>query len=193
MIIGITGNSGAGKTTVSLMLAEKLNAKLIDADMIVKEEQKIGKQYYKKIVEAFGGEILLKNHEINRKKLANIIYNNLEKRNVINNITMEYIVPIIIEQAKSTEEENVIIDVPLLFEMGLNEICEFTIAVVADKDIRIERLKNRENCEEKIIKERISAQNKDEYYLDKVDYIIQNNDNELEKKIEEICRKMQKI
>ena len=107
MIIGITGNSGAGKTTVSILLAEKLNAKLIDADMIVKEEQKIGKQYYKKIVEAFGGEILLKNHEINRKKLANIIYNNLEKRNVINNITMEYIVPIIIEQAKSTEEENV--------------------------------------------------------------------------------------
>ena len=77
--------------------------------------------------------------------------------------------------------------------MGLNEICEFTIAVVADENIRIERLKNRENCEEKIIKERISAQNKDEYYLDKVDYIIQNNDNELEKKIEEICRKMQKI
>jgi len=90
-IIGITGNSGSGKTIFSNILAEKMKAIIIDADKIAKQSSKKGEIYYNKIVELFGEEIL-ENGEINRKKLAKIIYDNNEQRNYLNKLTNKYVV-----------------------------------------------------------------------------------------------------
>ena len=73
MIIGITGSSGAGKSTVCEILKNEYHVKVINADKIAKELSKKGTLYLLEIVEKFGEEILLENEELNRKKLANIV------------------------------------------------------------------------------------------------------------------------
>ena len=79
MIIGITGNSGAGKSTVCEILQKRYEAKIINADKIAKELSKKGTSYLAEIVKKFGQEILLENGELNRRKLADIIYHNRKK------------------------------------------------------------------------------------------------------------------
>ena len=76
-IIGITGNSGSGKSSVSEIIAKKCdNSIIIDADKIAKSMASINTKYYNAIKKEFGKDILKANLEIDRKKLANIIFNN---------------------------------------------------------------------------------------------------------------------
>ena len=74
MILGITGSSGAGKSTVCEILEKDYHAKVINADKIAKKLSKKGTEYLSKIAQNFGTDILLENGELNRKKLADIIY-----------------------------------------------------------------------------------------------------------------------
>ena len=92
MRIGITGPSGAGKTSISKLLKEKLDADIINADEIVKEMSVSGTEYFKEIVKTFGENILLDNGEINKPKLANIIFSDASQRELLNSITFKYIV-----------------------------------------------------------------------------------------------------
>ena len=77
-IIGITGSSGSGKTTLSKMLNEREDVIVIDADKVVKQMSVPGTKYLNSIKEAFGDDILLENGYLNRKLLANKIYNDNE-------------------------------------------------------------------------------------------------------------------
>ena len=104
-IIGITGNSGSGKTTFSNILAKKMNAIIIDADKVAKQSSRKGETYYNEIVKIFGEEII-ENDEINRKRLAKIIYNNKEQRNKLNKLTNQYVVEQIKEQMKKIQNKN---------------------------------------------------------------------------------------
>ena len=113
-IIGITGNSGSGKTTFSNILAKKMNAIIIDADKVAKQSSRKGETYYNEIVKIFGEEII-ENDEINRKRLAKIIYNNKEQRNKLNKLTNQYVVEQIKEQMKKIQNKNIIMYVTLLF------------------------------------------------------------------------------
>ena len=79
-IIGITGSSGSGKSTVCEILNEKYNVKIIDADKIAKELLTSGTEYYNDVISKFGREITDDVGEIDRKKLADLIYNDDKKR-----------------------------------------------------------------------------------------------------------------
>ena len=91
-IIGVAGNSGAGKTTVCNILKEKYAAHIIDADEIAKKLSKKGTMYLQSIVEYFGHDIIDNRGELKRKELANLIYENEEKRNGLNELTFNYVV-----------------------------------------------------------------------------------------------------
>ena len=146
MVIGITGNSGTGKSEIAKLLAEKINAEIINADLVAKKLSEPGNIYNEKIVELFGEEIL-ENKKINRKKLADIIYNNSQKRELLNNLTYIYVGNEIKHMVKLIKNQNVIIDAPLLFESGLDKICDFTIAVLADEKTKVERICKRDGKE----------------------------------------------
>ena len=115
MILGITGSSGAGKSTVCEILERKYSSQTINADKIAKQLSKQGTNYLQEIIQNFGDDILLEDGELNRRKLANIIYSNPEKRDELNNITFKYIKNEIKEQIAKSNNNIIAIDAPLLF------------------------------------------------------------------------------
>lgn len=186
MIIGITGNSGSGKSEISKIISEKINAKIIDADKIAKKISEPGYEYYEKQVELFGKKILI-NNKLNRKKIAEIIYNNLKKREELNNLTYKYVVEEIKKEIKKENKKNIIIDAPLLFESNLDKVCDITIGILASTERKIDRICNRDRTNTNTAKARLKIQKNDEYYIEKADYIIENNENLDEINLEELC------
>lgn len=192
MVIGVTGNSGSGKSEISKILSNKINAKIIDADKVVKELYTPGREYYNKILELFGNKILEKNNKLNRNKIAEIIYNNESEREKLNNLTYKYVVDEIKKRVKKEKNINIIIDAPLLFESKLDEICDITVAVLAEKSLKINRICTRDNIEQKIAISRLAIQKEDSYYQKKADYIVTNNGKKDEINLEEICTRIGK-
>ena len=191
MIIGITGNSGSGKTIVSNMLKEKLRCYLIDADDVQKELSKKGHEYYNGIVAVFGETILDENREIVRQKLAEIIYSNPNKRELLNDLTNIYIVDAIKRQVDGLPRRStVIIDVPRLVECGLGPMCDVIISVLADREIKLDRICARDNIDRETAEKRLDIQQDDQFYLDNSDYVIENNDDNLEEKVDLIVEEM---
>mgnify|MGYP005755050349 CR=1 FL=1 len=181
MIIGITGSSGAGKSTACEILEQKYHFTIINADKIAKELSKKGTDYLAEIVQKFGKDILLENGELNRRKLADIIYQNKEKRQLLNECTLKYIKKEIEQKVKEKVKENpkglIAIDAPLLFEAGLDKICDTTIAVVsADRNKQIQRMMERDKIDKAHAIARLNAQHSNEFYISKSQYTITNDE-----------------
>lgn len=190
-IIGVTGSSGAGKSTVCEIIKEKYNSEIIDADKVARQLTKKGSAYLSAIVKCFGNEIINDEGNLIRKKLANIIYNNNEKREKLNELTFIYVVDEIKNRIKTIENKDyIIIDAPLLYESKLDGICDFVIAVIADKDNQLKRITKRDDIPEDIAKKRLEIQNSNDFFIKKSEKVIYNDSTfeELEKKIEEILK-----
>lgn len=174
-IIGITGSSGSGKSTAAKILSEEIKAKIINADEIVKQMQKKGNKYFEEIVELFGTEVVQQDYILNRRKIAEIIFQNEEKKEKLDKITFKYVVEEIKKQVERAKEEYMIIDAPLLIESKLNEICNIVIAVISKKEEQVKRICKRDNIEEKEAKIRLEAQKDNEFYKIHADFIVENN------------------
>ena len=189
MIIGITGSSGAGKSTICEILQKEYNVKIINADKIAKKLSCKGTSYINEIIKKFGKDIVDEKGELKRKKLAQIIYNNSDKRKELNNCTFKYIKKEIEEEIKEIEkDEIIIIDAPLLFECGLDKLCDKVIGVISKRDLQIERIIVRDNIDYNQAESRLNAQEDNEFYIKKCDAIIENNND-----IEDIEKKIRKI
>ena len=216
MIIGITGSSGAGKSTACEILEQKYHFKIINADKVAKELSKKGTKYLAEIVAKFGESILLENGELNRRKLADIIYQSKEKRSKLNECTLKYIRKEIneeikkikgissiediakkeeikeIEKTKPKLKEAIAIDAPLLFEANLDKICNTTIAVIStNRNKQIQRIMERDNIDEAHATARLNAQHSNEFYASKCQYTIMNNGKkeDIEVQLEQILKK----
>lgn len=192
-VIGVTGSSGSGKTTVSKILSEELKAKIINADEVVKQMQKEDTEYYKKIVELFGVEIVKEDNTLNRRKIAQIIFEDNVKKEKLDKLTYKYVVEKIKTQVKNAEEKYIIIDAPLLIESRLNEICDIVIAVISQKEEQIKRICKRDNIEENEAKIRLNSQKDNEFYKINADYIVENNGgnyNEFVGRIRDLVQKL---
>ena len=195
MIIGITGSSGTGKSTICDILKDEYKVKIINADKIAKKLSRKGTNYIIDIIEKFGKDIVDEEGELRRKKLAEIIYTDSEKRKELNECTFKYIRKEIERQIKKEKNSNnnntIIIDAPLLFECDLDKICDKVIGIISKKELQIERVVARDNIDYDQAEKRINAQATNEFYKDRCDDIIENNNDvfKLERKIKEIANK----
>ena len=187
-IIGVTGSSGAGKDTLCEILENKYNAEIVDADKIAKELSKKGTMYLKSIVDCFGSKIINRQGELNRKKLASIIFEDEKKREELNKLTFIYVVDEIKRRISKLKKDIIVVNAPLLFESNLNQICDFVIAIIADRDIQIERIMKRDNLTKEAAEKRLNMQNSNEYFEENADYIIHNKESlkDLEKQLKKI-------
>ncbi len=197
MIIGITGSSGAGKSTVCEILEEEYQIKVLNADKMAKQLSKKGNEYLTDIVTLFGEEILQENGELDRPKLANIIYGNSQKRELLNQCTFKHIHIAIQKEIQRILSENpkavIAIDAPLLFEAKLEDICNLVIAVIAkDEELQIERIIQRDCITREQAIKRLQAQMPDEFYTSKSQYVIVNDGKieDIEEQVKEVIEEI---
>lgn len=175
-IIGITGSSGAGKSTICDILEKEYEVKIINADKVAKRLSKRGTKYINEITAKFGSDILDDNGELQRRKLAEIIYTNPQKRKELNTCTFKYIRKEI--QKEISEERKmstIIIDAPLLFECELDKLCDYVVGIISKKELQIERIMARDNINYEHAIKRLSAQEQNSFYLRKCNEVIENN------------------
>ena len=191
MIIGITGSSGAGKSTVCEFLENEYKVKVLDADKIARKLSKKGTSYVVDIIKIFGKDIVDEEGELKRRKLAEIIYSNPKKREELNKCTFKYITKEIEKRLKKIGDDTVkIIDAPLLFESKLNEICDKVIGVISKREVQIDRIVARDDIDYEQAEKRLLAQQSNEFYIEHCDDIVENNGLlEFEQKVEAIMKK----
>lgn len=120
--------------------------------------------------------------------MAKIIFSNKQKREELNTITYKYVVKKILDEAKKEQLKDIIIDAPLLIETKINEICDVVIAIIAEEELKIRRICKRDNIDEKTAKQRINSQLSDEVYIKNSDYVLINNNLDLEKEAEKFAK-----
>ncbi len=175
-IIGLTGLTGAGKSTV----AQKLMAYgcyHIDADKVARNVINNNENVKNKLKERFGCDVINADGTTNRPVLASRAFADEQSTLDLNAITH----PAVIEEIKSIIKDmeevgyrGIIIDAIALFESGLDSLCDFNVTVVAPKEIRLERIMKRDNITEEKALERINAQKDESFFTSKADFILWN-------------------
>lgn len=192
MIIGLTGGSGSGKSTVAEILKQH-NMLIIDCDKIAHEIILKGNDAYIELINIFGENILDSSKQIDRKKLGNIVFKDKGKLNLLNECTHKHIVnkvkEVIKENSNNKDINAIVIDAPLLIEANLHTIVDEVWAVYADTDIRIQRLIKRDNITLEQAKERLQSQMSWVEMVTYADTIIYNNNlDDMKKQIESILK-----
>lgn len=178
-VIGITGGVGSGKSKVLEFMEQRYGAIVYKADEIGHKVMEKGTDCYHKILECFGDDILSIDGEIDRKKIANIIFNDENKLNMMNSFihpsVEKYIINHIINEYNDCGHKLYIIEAALLIEAGYKQLATELWYVFSDKEKRIERLINtrgysREKCLS-IMRNQLS----DKEFRQNCDYVIDNS------------------
>lgn len=173
-IIGLTGGSGTGKGTFAALLREK-GAGWVDADAVYRTLCAENREMLAALDAAFGG-VLDQNGALDRPKLASIVFADPEKLKKLNAITLPYIRAASLEEMRAQGDcPFVLYDAPTLFEVGANDLCERIIGVLADTEVRVQRIMARDGLDETAVRARIGAQPDADFYRARCDYIVENN------------------
>ena len=175
LVIGITGGSGTGKTTVSRAF-EKLGGKALDADAIYHEKLMSSAPMRREILGRFPEAEGPEGH-INRSQLARIVFSNDAALYRLNELTHKYVIAEIERRMGDFYRCNipvVLIDAVALFESGVSHMCDVTVGVLAPKEERVRRIMERDGMDRARALARINAQQDDEFYRSKCDYILEN-------------------
>ncbi len=175
--IAVTGGAGSGKTSVCNRLKE-LGLKVISSDTLAREVVAPGAPAYQKIVDHFTEKILLPDGSLNRHKLRQIIINDDASRAVLEHCIHPEITKLLqlkIDQARQDGERFVLIEVPLLFELGIQDQFDVVLMISAKRELRIQRLMERDNVIRKEAEDLINVQLSDDEKEKQADFVIENN------------------
>lgn len=183
--IGVTGNIGSGKTTLTQYFKNK-NSYIFNADKEAKKHLKKHSVLQKKIINTFGNQIITSNN-LDFKKLALIAFKNKKNQEILNGIVWPEVSRLIessLTQAKNEKRNFFIVDAALLFEANFNHFFDYIILVTADEKIRLNRALKRSNLDLSQIKKRMSLQLSDNKKIKLSDYVIHNNKDKENLKLE---------
>lgn len=171
MIVGVTGGIATGKSTVTNYLKTK-GYFVIDCDELVHDAYKIGSDVYNKIISLFN---LNKGFEIDRSEISKIVFNDKEKLRELEAIIHPYVFKQIDLELKKNNEKIKFISMPLLFEVGYNELVDKVITVSVNKTTQVLRLMKRDNIDYDYALLKINSQMDLVEKINKSDYVIDNS------------------
>lgn len=179
LIIGLTGPSGSGKGTVSSLFAAH-GVPAIDTDRVYHHLLIPPSACLDELVARFGNCILNPDGSLDRKALAAVIFapGQEQAREDLNRITHKYVLDRVRKMCRTYAEDGclaVLVDAPLLFESGFDKECDRTLAILADRDIRMARIMARDGMTADAAEARLQAQKSDIFYVDRADAVIYNN------------------
>ncbi|OGP61981.1 MAG: dephospho-CoA kinase [Deltaproteobacteria bacterium RBG_13_49_15] len=195
LTVAVTGNAGSGKTRVCRRFKE-LGASVIDLDILARESVAPQSPVYQEVLKHFGDRIvdssgnldrgLLRSRAIRdktaRKQLESIIHPEITRRMIAE-----------IEKASRSEIDMVIVEVPLLFEVGMERTFDLVILVMSIPETEIDRIVKRDRITEEDARLLLEAQMPDDVKKDRSDFIITNtgSDQELMQRVDQIYKKLQ--
>ena len=166
-LIGLTGQSGAGKSTVSRVFAEK-GAHIIDADAIVAQLYNAQSPCLKTVAACFGADILREDGTLDRRLLASRAFADAESTALLGRLVHPFVTARLFELLRGAEGV-VVFDAPQLYEAGADIICDAVIAVVADKGRRMARIIARDGITEEQAESRLQAQLSERFFRENAD------------------------
>ncbi len=177
LVIGLTGPSGAGKGEVAKLFAH-YGLPVIDADAVYHALLVPPSPCLADLVARFGRDILAHDGTLDRRHLGRIAFSDPAALEELNRITHRYVMERIkheLEQLRKKETRAAILDAPQLFEAGADRLCTAVVAVLADRNERIERIRRRDGIDLETALRRMRAQKSDDYFRTHADYIIEND------------------
>ena len=171
MIIGITGGTGCGKTTLLQEIA-RCGGLILDCDAIYHKLLASDAEMLASIDARFPG--VVENGALQRKKLGAIVFNDAEALLDLNRITHSAVKREVLRCLESAPRLAAI-DAIALFEGGLAELCDITVAVTAPAEDRVRRLMARDGISEEYARSRIAAQHDDDWFRQRCDEILENS------------------
>lgn len=180
LIVGLTGQTGAGKSTVGEILSKK-GFYYIDCDKIARLVTEKGSPVLIELANAFGADLINESGELDRKALALRAFASKEATDLLNSITHPAITLLVEKKIRGAFYDGfdvAVIDAAALFESDIKDKCDIIVSVIASEKTRLDRIIKRDGIDERSAKLRIKAQLSEEYYKSNSDIIIEN-DNDL--------------
>lgn len=175
VIIGLTGGIGSGKSFVASVF-EQCEICVVDADIVAREVVECGEPALNAIQEHFDSpEILLADGNLNRAKLRELIFNNLEEKKWLENLLHPIIRDRIVDQLDSANGQYAILSSPLLLETDQKALCTKVIVVDIEEDQQVNRASSRDGNSKELIRKIMQTQMKREKRLEYADYVIDNS------------------
>ncbi len=178
-IIGLTGPTGAGKSTLSVP-AQQLGIATIDCDAIARKVTMAGQPALFALKEVFGDDILSADGSLLRPVLAQKAFASPVATQKLNQTIFPFITKEINAQIAALQHagvQTVLLDAPTLYESGANALCQSVIAVLAPAEVRLSRIIARDGITKEAALQRMQAGKPDEFYKNRADYILQSNGN----------------
>lgn len=172
-IIGLTGGIGSGKSTV-LQLFQELGIATYIADIEAKKLMNTNIELIKQIKAIFGEKAYL-NKELNRNYIAEIVFKDKDKLEILNKLVHPKVQENFKEFIKNLTTEIVIYEAAILFESGSNTLCDFIITVTANYEEKIKRLLKRDKVSKQQIFDRMKHQLNDDFKIKNSNFVIRNN------------------
>lgn len=186
-IVAVTGGIGSGKSMASREF-ERLGAYVIDADKISHEIMMKNGAAYNEVIEAFGNGILRTDGEIDRMALGDIVFADSKKLKRLTDITHRIIYSEIERRIEKADAEIICLEIPLLFTSECPVHIDMTVAVLADSEVRIARVMERDGCTREQVEARMKKQLSDEEMCRRADCTVENSHG-----IEELRAQVKKI
>jgi dephospho-CoA kinase len=191
MIIGLTGQSGAGKSTVASLFAER-GFHIIDCDALV--HALYGEARYVKAIADVFGEEFVKDGAVDRKKLGTLVFSDRNELARLNETVHPLILDAVLGEISRARQigVNAILDAPLLFEYALETMCDTTLGIVCDKTTAEARLSQRDGKSLEEIRGRRSAQHDEKFFHQHCAHILENNGDysQLKEKFDLVLKEM---
>ncbi len=166
-VIGITGCTGAGKTSVLTALSS-MGAEIIDCDALYHQMLLDDEPMRRDIAESFG-DVFFEDGTLDRKKLGSIVFADREKLSTLDYITHVHLPRRVAQKIEGSEKMLFGIDAIKLFESGLSTLCDVTVAVTAPEEVRVQRIMRRDGIGEEYARSRVAAQKAAEFYRKQCD------------------------
>lgn len=173
MILGLTGFSGSGKSTVAAILKEN-GFYHLDCDVMVHNEVYTDPAVLQAISAVFGDSVI-QNGCLDRIALRHCVMGNPNALNTLNDTVRPFILAYIDRHLRSHANEDIILDAPLLFESGLDQKCDKVLSVITDTELAMKRIIERDLLTAEEAKKRLCSQHPAEFYAERSDYVINNN------------------
>lgn len=171
MILGITGGTGCGKTTLLTCIGSQ-GGLILDCDAIYHDLLRTDPALLGAIEKRFPGTV--ENGVLQRKKLGKLVFSDEKALNDLNKITHSAVKAEVLRRL-AHKPKLTAIDAIALFEGGLAELCDVTVAVTAPEEDRIRRLMIRDGIDRDYAKRRIAAQKSAEWFRERCDFCLENS------------------